>query len=230
MTVKTDYSRFDIHDELTAPEGSDPDPEGHLDRAAARSRSSSACSPAPPPRCAPTPGCAHELRAGVLPRADPRADRAGGRRAPRRRLQRRPARPHRAARAGLGLDEISRARSFTSADPSARRRCSPSSRRCSTPTARPTAHLQRGGARGRLDRRGDPRGGRPAGARRVPEPDRERGRACRTTRPTRRVLPDSRRLQRASGSRRRGPGRRPRSRAARASACGQVPVALVARA
>ncbi len=82
----------------------------------ARSRSSSACSPAPRRFCAPTRECARSFAA------------ASCREATRERIALAVA-EHRddtysiaqhaksARRAGLGLDEVSRARSFTSADP-----------------------------------------------------------------------------------------------------------------
>lgn len=115
MSVKTPISRFDIHDELTAPEGSIqilktvarggaeiPKFLGVLAgspttlRAYARMRS--------------------ELRGGILPEATRR--RIALAVAERRGDSYGVGEAARAARSlGLGLDEISRARSFTSADP-----------------------------------------------------------------------------------------------------------------
>ena len=115
MTVKTDISRFHIHDELTAPEGSVKILKGVQGAAAARSRSSSACSPARRRRCARTRACATSCAAGVLPRAT--RERIGLAVAERRGDPYSVAQHARTARAaGLGLDEISRARSFKSAD------------------------------------------------------------------------------------------------------------------
>ena len=115
----------------------------------------------------------HELRGGALPRPTARADRAGRRRAAAATPTRSPSTLARRRAAGLGLDEISRARSWGSNDPREAallaflqalvRRRGP---------ARPAP--PRGGARGGLDRRAAARGGRARRAERVPEPDVER--------------------------------------------------------
>lgn len=115
MTVKTDISRFDIHDELTAPDGSIPILKGVARVGAPISKFVGVLAGSPAVLRAYT-RMRSELRAGVLPErtrrrialgvAEHRGDTYGiGMHA-------------KAARAaGLGLDEISRARSFRSADP-----------------------------------------------------------------------------------------------------------------
>ena len=116
MTVKTDVSRFQIHDELTAPDESAPILKsiqaagGAVSQVRRRARR--------------LPGGAARLHADALGAArrrpaagDPRADRARGRRAPRATPTASPSTRSRPAAPGLGLDEVSRARSFTSADP-----------------------------------------------------------------------------------------------------------------
>lgn len=113
MTIKTDYSRFDIHDVLTAPEGSVKILEG-VSRGGEVTKFVGVLAGAPSALRAFT-RMRHELREGDLPAltrerialavADHRGDPYSI------------AQHARTARsAGLGLDEISRARSFTSAD------------------------------------------------------------------------------------------------------------------
>ena len=115
MTVKTEISRFHIHDELTAPEGSLKILKGIRVGRRPRSRSSSACSPEPPRRCAPTPGCAPSCAPARCP--GPTRERIALAVAERRGDPYSIAQHARTARAaGLGLDEISRARSFESGD------------------------------------------------------------------------------------------------------------------
>ena len=115
MTVKTDYSRFDIHDELTAPDGSVPILKGISTRAGAVSKLVGVLAGAPAALRA-FARMRSELRGGVLPEltrhrialavAERRADAYST------------AQYAKLARAaGLGLDEISRARSFRSGDP-----------------------------------------------------------------------------------------------------------------
>jgi AhpD family alkylhydroperoxidase len=114
MTVKTDLSRFHIHDELTAPDASAPLLKSISTAGGAVTKFIGALAGSPAALRAYT-RMRSELRAGSLPRqtrerialavAEYRNDRysiaqhAGTARA-----------------AGLGLDEISRARSFESAD------------------------------------------------------------------------------------------------------------------
>jgi alkylhydroperoxidase family enzyme len=115
MTVKTDYSRFDIHDELTAPDGSVPILKGVAGAGAPISKFLGVLAGAPAALRAYT-RLRSELRGGALPErtrqrialavAERRGDtysiaqHAGTARS-----------------AGLGLDEISLARSFNSTDP-----------------------------------------------------------------------------------------------------------------
>lgn len=113
MTVKTDYSRFDIHDELTAPEGSAKILEG-VARSGEITKFLGVLAGAPSALRA-YARMNHELRSASLPeetrlrislavaerRGDTYSIAQHGRRA---RL------------AGIGLDEISRARQFDSGD------------------------------------------------------------------------------------------------------------------
>lgn len=113
MTVKTDYSRFDIHDELTAPEGSAKILEG-----VARSGDVTkfigvlAGSPASLRAYA---RMSHELRAATLPEQDRLrialavAERRGDSYSVAQHARR-------ARLAGIGLDEITAARRFESTD------------------------------------------------------------------------------------------------------------------
>jgi alkylhydroperoxidase family enzyme len=115
MTVKTDYSRFDIHDELTAPEGSIPILKGVSTAGGSVSKLIGVLANSPSALRA-FIRMRSELRAGVLTErtrlrialavAERRNDDYGV--AQHAGLAR---------RAGLGLDEISRARSFSSAEP-----------------------------------------------------------------------------------------------------------------
>jgi alkylhydroperoxidase family enzyme len=115
LTVKTDMSRFNIHDELTAPGASSPILKALVGTGAEISKFVGVLAGAPAVLRAYT-RMRSELRAGVLPE-------------PTRRRIALAVAEHRgdaynlgpyatAARAaGLGLDEVSRARSFKSADP-----------------------------------------------------------------------------------------------------------------
>ncbi len=81
----------------------------------APSRSSSASSPSPPRRCAPTRGCAPSFHKGVLPQAT--RERIALAVAEHRGDDYSIAQYSRTARAaGLGLDEVARAREFKSSD------------------------------------------------------------------------------------------------------------------
>jgi AhpD family alkylhydroperoxidase len=115
MTVKTDISRFHIHDELTAPEGSLKILKGVQSGGGEVSKFIGvlAGSPAALRSYA---RMRHELRSGTLPQAT--RERIGLAAAERRGDPYSIAQHAKTARAaGLGLDEISRARSFKSADP-----------------------------------------------------------------------------------------------------------------
>jgi AhpD family alkylhydroperoxidase len=116
MTAKTDYSRFDIHDELTAPEGSAQIIKGIQTAGGGGAVSKFVGVLAGSP--AALRGYTrfhHELRDGALPRAT--RERIALAVAERRGDPYSIAQHARLAReAGLGLDEVSRARSFKSAD------------------------------------------------------------------------------------------------------------------
>ena len=171
MTVKTAVSRFQIHDELTAPDESAPLIKTIQAAGGAVTKFVGVLAGSPAVLRAYT-RMRSELRGGVLPQAT--RERIALAVAEHREDNYSIAQHAKSARrAGLGLDEVSRARSFTSADEkeaallalpqggARRRRPAP-------------APPPRGGAGDRLDRRGDPRGGRAPRPERVPEPDRER--------------------------------------------------------
>jgi AhpD family alkylhydroperoxidase len=114
MTIKTDISRFDIHDELTAPEGSIKILKGIQGAAGSISKFIGVLAGAPSALRA-YARMRHELRDGVLPRAT--RERIALAIAERRGDPYSIAQHAKTARAaGLGLDEVSRARSFKSAD------------------------------------------------------------------------------------------------------------------
>lgn len=114
MTIKTDYSRFDIHDELTAPEGSVKILKGVLTGGAEISKFIGVLAGAPAALRA-FARMRHELREGVLPPAT--RERIALAVAEHRGDTYSIAQHARTGRAaGLGLDEVSRARSFTSGD------------------------------------------------------------------------------------------------------------------
>jgi AhpD family alkylhydroperoxidase len=113
MTIKTDYSRFDVHDVLTAPEGSTRFLEG-VSRTGEITKFVGVLAGAPSALHA-YARMRHELRDGALPRAT--RERIALAVAERRGDPYSIAQHARTARdAGLGLDEVSRARSFRSAD------------------------------------------------------------------------------------------------------------------
>ncbi len=115
MTVKTDISRFQIHDELTAPEGSVKILKGVQGAAGSVSKFVGVLAGAPAALRSYT-RMRHELRGGSLP--DRTRERIGLAVAQRRGDPYSIAQHARTARAtGLGLDEVSRARAFRSADP-----------------------------------------------------------------------------------------------------------------
>lgn len=114
MTIKTDYSRFDIHDVLTAPDGSVRILEG-ISRAGEITKFIGVLAGAPAALRAYT-RMRHELRGGALPRAT--RERIALAVAELRGDPYSIAQHARTSRdAGLGLDEVSRARSFNSSDP-----------------------------------------------------------------------------------------------------------------
>jgi hypothetical protein len=115
VTVKTDYSRFDIHDELTAPDASAGILKSIGTTGAEVSKFVGTLAGAPAALRGYT-RMRSELRAGVLP--EPTRRRIALAVAERRGDSYGIGVSATAARAaGLGLDEVSRARSFTSADP-----------------------------------------------------------------------------------------------------------------
>jgi AhpD family alkylhydroperoxidase len=115
MTVKTDISRFHIHDELTAPEGSVKILKGVQGAGGSVSKFIGVLAGAPAALRS-YARMRHELRGGSLPQAT--RERIGLAVAERRGDPYSIAQHARTARAaGLGLDEVSRARGFGSADP-----------------------------------------------------------------------------------------------------------------
>jgi AhpD family alkylhydroperoxidase len=115
MTVKTDISRFQIHDELTAPDGSAKLLQGMASAGGSVSKFVGVLAGSPAALRA-FARLRHELRGGVLPQAT--RERIALAVAEDRGDHYSIAQHARAARAaGLGLDEISRARSWTSGDP-----------------------------------------------------------------------------------------------------------------
>lgn len=114
MTAKTDISRFDIHDELTAPEGSLKILKGVQSAGGEISKFIGVLAGAPAALRA-YARARHELRDGTLP--DATRERIALAVAERRGDTYSIAQRAKAARnVGLGLDEVSRARSFTSSD------------------------------------------------------------------------------------------------------------------
>jgi AhpD family alkylhydroperoxidase len=114
VTIKTDYSRFDIHDELTAPEGSVRILKGVQTAGGEISKFIGVLAGAPAALRA-YARMRHELREGVLPAAT--RERIALAVAEHRGDTYSVAQHARTGRAaGLGLNEVSRARSFTSGD------------------------------------------------------------------------------------------------------------------
>lgn len=114
MTVKTDYSRFDIHDELTAPEGSLKILKGVSGAGGEVTKFVGVLAGAPAAlRC--YTRMRHELRGGTL--SAQTRERIALAVAERRSDPYSLAQHARKARAaGLGLDEVAQARSFRSSD------------------------------------------------------------------------------------------------------------------
>ena len=116
MTVKTDMSRFDIHDELTAPEGSVKILRGVQSASGGAVSKFIGVLAGSPAALRAFTRMRHELRDAKLPRTT--RERIGLAVAERRSDPYSIAQHARTARtAGLGLDEIARARSFQSQDP-----------------------------------------------------------------------------------------------------------------
>jgi AhpD family alkylhydroperoxidase len=115
MTVKTDISRFQIHDELTAPVGSAKLLQGMASAGGSVSKFVGVLAGSPAALRA-FARMRHELRSGVLPQAT--RERIALAVADDREDPYSIAQHARTARAaGLGLDEISRARGWGSSDP-----------------------------------------------------------------------------------------------------------------
>jgi AhpD family alkylhydroperoxidase len=115
VTVKTDNSRFDIHDELTAPEETARLLRGMSDAGGSVSKFVGVLAGSPAAMRA-FARMRHELRGGTLPR--PTSERIALAVAEQRGDPYSVAQHARTARAaGLGLDEISGARSWSSSDP-----------------------------------------------------------------------------------------------------------------
>ena len=115
MTVKTDISRFDIHDELTAPEGRERSLKNASSAGGAVSKFVGVLAGSPAALRA-YARMRSELRGGDLPRQT--RERIAVAVAEHRGDSYSIAQHARTARAaGLGLDEISSARSFASSDP-----------------------------------------------------------------------------------------------------------------
>ena len=225
MTIKTDASRSHIHDELTAPDASALIKSIQTaGGAVSKFLGVLAESPGGVARLHPT---AHRSSAEQAAAGDPGAHR------PRRRRGRHD--PYtltqyaRTARvAGLGLDEVARARNFTSSDEKEARQGPP---RDDQPSERPPHHLVEEARRRWLERRGDPRRGRGAGPGGVREPVRSQLRRC-----PRRAIPRSLREAAQRLARRRRHGRLDRTGPRRQGSrlawrlLGQVPgVALLER-
>lgn len=114
MTVKTDISRFHIHDELTAPEGSAKILRGA--KSAGEVSKFVGVLAGSPAALRAYARMRHELRGGALPEAT--RERIALAVAERRGDPYSIAQHAKGARsAGLGLDEVSRARGFGSSDP-----------------------------------------------------------------------------------------------------------------
>jgi len=115
MTIKTDVSRFHIHDELTAPEGSVKILKSVQGAAGEISKFIGVLAGAPAALRA-YARLRHELRGGTLPQAT--RERIALAVAERRGDSYSIAQHARTARAaGLGIDEVTRARRFQSGDP-----------------------------------------------------------------------------------------------------------------
>jgi alkylhydroperoxidase family enzyme len=115
MTVKTDVSRFHIHDELTAPDASAPILKGIQTAGGAVSKFLGVLAESPATLRAYTKFRAELHKSGVLPQAT--RERINLAVAEQRADEYSIAQYSRTARAaGLGLDEVARAREFSSSD------------------------------------------------------------------------------------------------------------------
>ncbi len=171
MTVKTAVSRFQIHDELTAPDDSAPLIKTIQATGGAVTKFVGVLAGSPAVLRAYT-RMRSELRGGVLPQAT--RERIALAVAEHREDNYSIAQHAKSARrAGLGLDEVSRARSFTSADEKEAALLL-FLKETLDADGPPPLHLHEEATGDRLDRRGDPRGGRAPCPQRVPEPDRQR--------------------------------------------------------
>ena len=165
--MKTKESRFQVHDELTAPERSVPVLKGALAGGGQLSNIVGVLAGSPAALRA-YARFRSELRHGTLPlRTQQRIALAvaehQGSTTHSRRFSAPRARPAWA---------WTRSRSHVSSTPatSTRRRSCASSRACSRPRRSAAAPPARGGSRGRVGGRADPRGGRPCGARQLRQP------------------------------------------------------------
>ena len=175
MTIKTDVSRFHIHDELTAPDATAPLIKSIQTAGGAVSKFIGVLAESPAALRS-YMRLRSELRKGELTQRHARADRPRTRRAPGRRLHAQPVRPHgprRGARPRRGrprprvhlLGREGGGAAGAAAGHARARQAAP----------QPPG---RGGARGRLVRRPDPRGARRDVAGDVPEHRRHRRRAA----------------------------------------------------
>ena len=165
--MKTKESRFQVHDELTAPERSVPVLKGALAGGGQLSNIVGVLAGSPAVLRA-YARFRSELRHGTLPWAT--QQRIALAVAEHQKSDYALSALQRTSReAGLGLDEIALAREFESVDEreAALLRFVKGAARERGPAAAPPP---RGGARGRLERRADPRGGRARGARLVRQP------------------------------------------------------------
>ena len=184
--MKTQESRFQVHDELTAPERERPGPQGRALRRRPALELRSACSPA---RRGAARLRALSLRAAQRGASAAHAAPCGtrGRRAPRQRVlaDHAPSAPR--GSQGWGSTRSPWRASSTRAT-SARPRCCATSGRCWRPTGRRPC-TSTGGARGGLVGRAGPRSDLARGARLVHQPGHARGR--RAARRLQRGRPDA---------------------------------------
>ena len=144
MTIKTDASRFHIHDELTAPDASAPLIKSIQTAGGAVSKFLGVL-PSPPLRCAAIPDCApSSARASCRgrPVSASASPSPSGATTPTPWTQ-----YARTARvAGLGLDEVARARNFTSSDEKEAALLALLRETINPPSGRPTTWSRRGEA------------------------------------------------------------------------------------
>ncbi len=168
MTVKTEVSRFHIHDELTAPDQSAPILKSIQVGGRQVNKLVGVLAGSPAVLRAYTRMRA-ELQQGSLPKAT--RHRVALAVAEHRGDSYSVVQYAKSARAaGLGLDEVSRARSFTSADEHENALLI-YLKAALDAEGDPPLYLPRRGTRGRVGRRADSRSARPCRSGRVPEPD-----------------------------------------------------------